>query len=110
MAIDLLEPDEVDSFENEVNRLKTTWVKILRQRGMLEECQGILDELGIKTFEEQPPDEVSDVQKELQERNFFIPFEQIAITENTENVLKGRYFNGLEVKLVKRTPLNPQHM
>ena len=39
---------ELARLSAELERLKTVWVKVLKQKGLLEECQEVLEELGIQ--------------------------------------------------------------
>lgn len=93
----------------------------------MSECQEVLDELGIDI---EPQAELSDLeehsegkqstsgimktlQKELEAANFYIPFDNITVQNETDcnpDVMLGRYFNGLKIRLVKRTPLNAYHL
>lgn len=103
--------EESDRVIQEISKLKKLWVKVLRSKDMLEECMDVLQEFNVQIdpVEEKPQNDSIEmnIQRELDRRNFFIPYEQIITSEEPR---VRHFFNGLEVTLVKREPLNPQHL
>ena len=95
----------------EIAKLKKLWVKVLRSKNILNENQDVLKEFNVVI---DPVEENSDggtmcfpsnnLQNELQEKNFFIPYDQIIVVDGPQ---QRTFFNGLEVMLEKRLPLNP---